>query len=102
MTTRELVESLLEADTITRTDDNYLYGRVVEQLAKRNGIYNTDVDYFVKVMCGAHLPSIHTVVRERQFIQKQKPELVDDKTAKRRFYNEKVFREKYRHGATDE
>jgi len=98
MSVNDIIEYVLSADKTARTDDNYLYGRVIEQMAKQTGNYNGFVQCFVKVMTEYNLPSIHTIVRARRYIQKAEPELIDKETERRRFKSEAVFRERYKNG----
>ena len=95
MSTRDIIKKILVNDKRARTDDNYLYGRVIEHIAMEQGNYNDLTKCFVRIMCGYNLPSVHTVVRERRYIQKAEPELIDKVTEKKRFLSEADFRLKY-------
>ncbi len=96
MTVKDIVKEILVNDKRARTDDNYLYGRVVEYLAvSEDGECDNLTKSFVKIMTDYNLPSVHTVVRERRYIQKAEPELIDKVTEKRRFLSEADFRLRY-------
>ena len=37
MSVNDIIKDVLSADKTARTDDNYLYGRVIEEMAKETG-----------------------------------------------------------------
>ncbi len=99
MTIKDIVKDILINDKRARTDDNYLYGRVVEVLAVlEDGECDNSIKSFIKIMTDYNLPSVHTVVRERRYIQKAEPELIDKNAERRRFKSEADFRKRYRNG----
>lgn len=93
--TTQLVKSILEVDKQARNSDSILYLRVLERIAKEEGI---QLDYLTVrrfLICQDILPfpPFESVRRTRQKVQATFPELASDKKiAKMRMENEKEYR----------
>lgn len=90
---QKIVHKILTEDEKARCDDIYLTARVLEYFnaSDRNG-------QLIKRLDNWHrdgLPNIHTVIRARQKIQADHPELVNKKTYKARKAAERQYREEY-------
>ena len=75
-----MVVEFLEADTLARNDDKYLYLLVVKRYAK---IFDINIDCslesFLLNPMYKGLPCFETVRRARQRVQQNRPELASDK-----------------------
>ena len=95
ISTKALVKTLLINESVCRNNDNFLYYRVISEIAKRKGI---DLDKesilsFLITMSGKEFPPFETVRRSRQYIQERNPELSSIKRIKaKRKENEEIFR----------
>lgn len=101
--TTAIVKAILEKDQRARNSDNFLYLRVIEHIAEREGFnlrYIT-VSVFLKYMGAYGFPPFETVRRARQKIQREFPELSASKeVTDQRAENEEVFREYAREGVS--
>jgi hypothetical protein len=94
-TTAALVKRILEDDPQTRNSDSYLYLKVLDHIAQRDGIFlaGMPVPYFLENRKKLGFPCHETVRRARQRIQATYPELCAcDKVLKERKKNEAEFR----------
>ena len=93
-TTSGLVTNILEHSPQARNSDSYLYLKVLETVAARDGVelHNVTVYDFLTKMY-SDFPGFETVRRSRQKVQEKNPELRACETvAEYRAENEKVFR----------
>lgn len=76
-TTTKLVKAILEEDKQTRNSDSYLYLKVLDHIAHRDGIFlaGMPVPYFLENMQRLGFPPFESVRRSRQKIQAAFPEL---------------------------
>ena len=76
-TTTKLVKAILEEDKQTRNSDSYLYLKVLDHIAHRDGIFlaGMPVPYFLENMHTLGFPPFESVRRTRQKIQASFPEL---------------------------
>ena len=90
---KKLVISVMEKDPQTRNSDSYLYLKVLEVIARQNGIdlskitvpefYTNRQDIF---------PNTETVRRTRQKVQAERPDLqASDRVAEARVTNQQAF-----------
>lgn len=86
---RETVYNLLVSDKVARTDDIYLYKKVIKVLAPN--LLNQSFDSVLTEHFDNGFIHFETVRRTRASIQSEHPELVDDITYKKR----KKFQESY-------
>lgn len=94
-TTTQLVKSILEVDELARNSDSILYLRVLEHIAKEEGIQleHLSVRRFLISQNIFPFPPFESVRRTRQKVQATFPELASDKwLAKIRAENEKEYR----------
>lgn len=75
--TTKLVKSILEKDKRARNSDNYLYYKIIEYVAIKNGVdINTiSLPTFLLEMSAFGFPPFETVRRTRQKVQENYPEL---------------------------
>ena len=95
-TTTKIVKAILEQDERTRNSDSFLYLRVVELYAQRNGInlLRVTVPTFLQHLGDMGFPPFESVRRTRQKIQQHHPELcASDKVDAMRSLNEEVYRD---------
>lgn len=96
ISTNALVETLLKQESVCRNSDNFLYYRVISEIAKRKSIdlNNVSILSFLLSMSGDEFPAFETVRRTRQKVQERYPELQSIKRIKeKRKANEEIFRE---------
>lgn len=79
---REIVYNLLVSDKVARTDDIYLYGKVIKKLAP-NLLNQSFQDVLANHFDNGFI-HFETVRRTRATIQSEHPELVDENTYKKR------------------
>ena len=94
--TRTLVKTILEEDPQARNSDSYLYLRVLDIIAKRNGVnlHNLSVIEFLKTLPVSVFPPFESVRRSRQKVQERFPDLgACEKVSEYRAENEEVYRE---------
>ena len=94
-TTTKLVKAILEEDKQTRNSDSYLYLKVLDHIAHREGIFlaGMPVPYFLENMKSLGFPPFESVRRTRQKIQVMFPELgACDKVAEMRAAQEDEYR----------
>lgn len=96
MSIRKIVKHILSTDEQARKDDHYLFAKFIEKTAKRNGVYNHQIECAVKVLCSGKYPISSSIVREWRYVQSAEPELTDKETVKKRNSFEADYREKYR------
>ena len=95
-TTTKLVKAILEQDKRARNSDSYLYLKVLETRANRNGIdlKGMTVPFFLEAHDILGFPGFETVRRTRQKIQVAFPNLAPCKQVQEmRQINEEEFRE---------
>jgi hypothetical protein len=73
----KIVQFILEEDTRARNSDSYLYLRVLDYIAHRDGIFlaGMPVPYFLENMKELGFPPHESVRRTRQKIQAENPHL---------------------------
>ena len=86
----ELVEKVLEEYPETRTNDNLLIYRVL--IKNNNSLASKS---FTEVMRSTEM-SFESITRARRKIQKERPELKDEKTVTYRGEQEMIFRNFYK------
>ena len=94
-TKTKLVKAILEQDKRARNSDSFLYLRVLEYYARRNGvsIRNMSVPLFLTNMDALGFPGFETIRRTRQKIQADFPELAAcEKVQDFRLENEQDYR----------
>lgn len=76
-TTKALVKSILEKDKRCRNSDSFLYFKVINHIAEKNGINLCGISVPVFLLYGNDMgfPGFETVRRTRQKIQQHHPEL---------------------------
>jgi hypothetical protein len=76
-TTAKLVKSILEENKQARNSDSFLYLKVLDHIAERDGIFlaGMPVPYFLENMKQLGFPPFESVRRTRQKIQATFPEL---------------------------
>lgn len=95
-TTTKLVKAILEQDKRARNSDSYLYLKVLETRACRNGIdlKGMTVPFFLEAHEILGFPGFETVRRTRQKIQATFPDLAPCKHVQEmRTLNEEAFRD---------
>lgn len=93
-TTTGLVTNILENNAQARNSDSFLYLKVLETVAERDGVElgNVTVHDFLTTMY-SNFPGFETVRRSRQKVQEKNPALrACEKVAEYRAENEKVYR----------
>ncbi|MEE0981450.1 MAG: hypothetical protein U0K91_07175 [Acutalibacteraceae bacterium] len=100
--TEALVKEILEVDEVARGNDNFLYLRVLFNVAKHKGydLWEVSVPRFLMSSNFYGYPPFETVRRSRQKLQRKFPELrankevteqrADNETAYRQFVREEV------------
>lgn len=87
--TTEIVKTILLENEAARSDDFIL----ILEVFKTFGIKEDDeIGDVFKVHKEKALPSIHSILRVRRFIQSKHPELVDQKAIKQRKEEEKIYK----------
>lgn len=73
----KIVRAILEEDKQARNSDSYLYLKVLDHIAHRDGIFlaGMPVPYFLENMKSLGFPPFESVRRTRQKIQAKIPEL---------------------------
>lgn len=73
----KIVKAILEMDNQARNSDSYLYLKVLDYIAHRDGIFlaGMPVPYFLENMKSLGFPPFESVRRTRQKIQADCPEL---------------------------
>lgn len=93
---RALVKTILEEDPQARNSDSYLYLRVLDIIAKRNGVNLRNIsviDFLVNLPVSA-FPPFESVRRSRQKVQEKNPDLCAcEKVSEYRAEEEEVYRE---------
>ncbi|MCI9642258.1 MAG: hypothetical protein HFJ98_05645 [Eubacterium sp.] len=91
---QSIVLDLLQSDNRCKKDDIYLYSRAIEVITKNNGTYCGEIKQLVTLLqrYGKDLPKFSTVMRSRQSLQSDNPELKDNYTAEMRKEQEYQFR----------
>ena len=96
-TIKQLVRSILEKDKQARNNDNYLYLRVLQTIAKeenRPHPHDITAEYFFLNMSSFGFPPFESVRRTRQKVQQEHPELASCKKVEElRAENEETYRE---------
>lgn len=89
-----IVLDLLQSDNRCKKDDLYLYSRAIEVITKNNGTYCGEIKQLVTLLqrYGKDLPKFSTVMRSRQSLQSDNPELKDNYIAEMRKEQEYQFR----------
>lgn len=96
MTVKWLVRSILEKDQRARNSDSFLYLRVLQTFADKNGIDITKIPVpdFLVHMNEWGFPPFETVRRNRQIAQRKFPHLAASKAVQEaRSENEEAFLE---------
>lgn len=90
-----IVLDLLQSDNRCKKDDLYLYSRAIEVITRNNGTYSSEIKLLVALLqkCGADLPKFSTVMRSRQSLQSNNPELKDNYIAEMRKEQEQDYRD---------
>ncbi|MBR2388177.1 MAG: hypothetical protein IKB02_05345 [Clostridia bacterium] len=95
--TKDLVQTILEKDKQARNDDNYLYLRVLQTVAREEyqpHPHEITVELFLLNMSAFQFPPFESVRRSRQKIQAECPWLAScEKVSELRAENEEVYRE---------
>lgn len=91
---QSIVLNLLETDTRCKKDDLYLWSRVIEITTQSNGTYCKEIKQLVTLIqkYNKQLPKFSSVMRSRQSLQSNKPELKDNYIADKRKEQEYIFR----------
>ena len=95
MTIAKIVKAILEENEKARNSDSYLYLKVLDYIAHRDGIFlaGMPVPYFLENMKAFGFPPFESVRRTRQRVQQTYPELAASrKTEEHRIMNEEKFR----------
>lgn len=91
----KIVKTILEEDEKARNSDSFLYLKVLDYIAHRDGIFlaGMPVPYFLENMKELNFPPFESVRRTRQRIQQTYPELAaSEKVEEYRIANEEKFR----------
>lgn len=94
-TTTKLVKAILEENKQARNSDSFLYLKVLDHIANRDGIFlaGMPVPYFLENMQALGFPPFESVRRTRQKIQAMFPELAAcDKVEEMRAAQEYEYR----------
>lgn len=80
----KIVKAILEEDNQARNSDSYLYLKVLDYIAHRDGIFlaGMPVPYFLENMKSLGFPPFESVRRSRQKIQAEFPELAASRKVK--------------------
>ena len=80
----KIVKAILEEDKQARNSDSYLYLKVLDHIAHRDGIFlaGMPVPYFLENMKSLGFPPFESVRRTRQKIQADCPELAASRNVK--------------------
>ena len=93
---KALVKAILEADTMARNSDSYLYLRVIDTVAKTNNVnlQNISVIDFLNMLPVSVFPQFESVRRSRQKVQAEFPYLgACEKVSEYRAENEEEYRD---------
>ena len=99
---KTIIQTLLETDSRTRSNDNYLYLRVIRIFAIGQGIdlNNISIPYFLENMRNMGFPAFETVRRTRQKLQAENPALAANEfVAEKRAENETIYNAFAKEGA---
>jgi len=80
----KIVKAILEIDNQARNSDSYLYLKVLDYIAHRDGIFlaGMPVPYFLENMKSLGFPPFESVRRTRQKIQADFPDLAASRKVK--------------------
>lgn len=102
----KIVESLIREDKRNAADDMRLIAEVIKELTKDKPEHKAELQQVHNILLkwyDLHLPNIMSVIRSRQEILSEHPELKHPETDRIRKQREKEFREYFRKGHnTDE
>lgn len=92
---QSIVLDLLQSDNRCKKDDLYLYSRAIEVITRNNGTYCGEIKQLVTLLqrYGKDLPKFSSVMRSRQSLQSDNPELKDNYIAKMRKEQEQKYRD---------
>lgn len=94
----ELIEAILTEVPLARVDDTVLYSEAIRRL---NNISDSNIDITADTLTNRkkyRIPNYGTIIRQRLDVQKERPDLVDRRTAERRSQLEKEYRRRYQKG----
>lgn len=91
---QSIVLDLLQSDNRCKKDDLYLYSRAIEVITKNNGTYCNEIHQLIVLLqkYGKYLPKFSSVLRSRQSLQSNNPELKDKYISDKRKEREYQFR----------
>jgi len=91
---QSIVLDLLKSENRCKKDDLYLWSRAIEVVTKNNGTYCNEINQLITLLqkYGEYLPKFSSVLRSRQSLQSNNPDLKDNYIADRRKEQEYQFR----------
>lgn len=95
---QSIVFDLLKSDNKCKKSDLYLYSRVIEVVTQNKGTYCNEIKQLVTLLqrYGKDLPRFSTVMRSRQNLQHNNPDLKDKFVADKRKEQEYQFKAFFR------
>ena len=97
-TVRKMVYDVLNEDESTRKDDYVLIAGVIKK-QKNERLSPKEMQIIVNVFKNWHyynLPNIHSIFRERRYLQVKHPHLMDETTQKEREAEETYYHDTYK------
>lgn len=92
---KRTVKNILSEDEKSRSSDKWLYSILVER-GENDGLTARERRRLVYLIRKGKLPNFATVMRSRQYIQAQSPELTEKITARQRAELEEIYRQEFR------
>ena len=89
------VKNILLEDKKSRSSDKWLYSVMIER-GDNDGLTSRERRRLVYLIRKGKLPNFATVMRSRQYVQSQSPELTERITARQRAELEEIYRLEFR------